>query len=69
MEWISVKDRLPECWSHHNKNYGSGYLLGYTKYNEVVITQLWDNKYWEGDDDNDGDYITHWMSLPKRPSV
>ena len=41
MEWISVKESLPDCWSQHRNHYGSGYLLGYTKYNEVEITQLW----------------------------
>lgn len=61
--WISVKERLPECWSQHRNDYGSGYVLGYTKYGEWEITQLWNNKDWEGDDDKEGDYITHWMPL------
>lgn len=38
MRWISVKERLPDCPSQHRNHYGSGYLLGYTKYNEVEIT-------------------------------
>ena len=69
MEWIDVNKELPDCWSQHRYDYGSGYLLGYTKYNEVEITQLWNikqedgtyKKHWEGDDDKEGDYITHWM--------
>ena len=66
--WISVKDRLPECWSQHRHDYGSGYVLGYTKYCDWEITQLWNNKNWEGDA---GDYITHWMPLtvPQQPHV
>jgi len=68
MNWISVKNKLPICWSQHGKDYGSGYLLGYTKYNEVVITQLWNNKDWENEDEED-DYITHWMNLPLPPQT
>jgi hypothetical protein len=68
MNWISVTNKLPTCWSQHGKDYGSGYLLGYTKYNEVVITQLWNNKDWENEDEED-DYITHWMNLPLPPQT
>ena len=71
MDWISVKEELPECHSQHRYDYGSGYVLGYTKYGEFEITQLWkfkqeDNSYklhWEGDDEQSNDYITHWMEL------
>ena len=66
--WISVKEQLPECWSQHRNDYASGYVLGYTKYGEWEITQLWNNKDWEGDDDNEGDYITHWMPLTVPPT-
>lgn len=76
MEWIDVEKELPNCWSQHKHDYGSGYLLGYTKYNEVEITQLWNvkqedgtyKKYWEGDDYDEGDYIIYWMPLPKPPN-
>jgi hypothetical protein len=76
MQWINVKDKLPDCWSQHSQHYGSGYLLGYTKFKECEITQLWhlevsDGVYkyeWEGSDGAD-DYITHWMSLPKPPKI
>ena len=66
--WISVKEQLPECWSQHRNDYGSGYVLGYTTYGEWEITQLWNNKDCEGDDDNEGDYITHWMPLTVPPT-
>ena len=65
-EWISVEDRLPNCWSQHNKDYASGYLLGYTKYKEVEVVQLWNNIEWESES-NELDYITHWMPLPNQP--
>ena len=69
--WINVKECLPECHSQHRLDYASGYLLGYTKYGEFEITQLWqfrqeDGSYkyhWEGDDEHTGDYITHWIEL------
>lgn len=67
--WISVEDRLPECWSQHKSDYGSGYVIGYTKYGEYVITQLWNNNRWEGDDNSEGNFITHWMPLPKAPKL
>jgi hypothetical protein len=41
MEWIDVTEKLPECWSQHRLDYASGYLLGWTKYGEIEITQLW----------------------------
>ena len=76
MNWISVKDKLPDCWSQHRDDYGSGYLLGYTKFGECEITQLWNIKMgdgtykyeWEGSDGEE-DYITHWMRLPEPPKV
>ena len=75
MDWISVKDGLPECHSQHRYDYGSGYVLGYTKYGEFEITQLWKFKqedgsyklHWEGDDEHTNHYITHWTEL-KHPN-
>lgn len=66
-KWISVSDGLPDCWSQHSNNFGSGYILGLTKHNECVITQLWNDKDWEGDDAKENGYITHWMPLPTNP--
>ena len=76
MKMIDVKKKLPNCWSQHNNNYGSGYVLGYTKNNEFEITQLWNIRqqdgtykmFWEGDKSEGDDYITYWMPLPKRPN-
>ena len=76
MKWINVNKRLPNCWSQHGNNYGSGYILGYTKNNEFEITQLWNIRqqdgtykfFWEGDKNEGDDYITYWMPLPKRPN-
>lgn len=74
MEWINVNKNLPDCWSQHRYDYGSGYVLVFTKYGEVEISQLWDIKqpdgsrkqHWEGAED-DFSIITHWMPLPKPP--
>jgi hypothetical protein len=54
MQWINVKDKLPDCWSQHSQHYGSGYLLGYTKFEECEITQLWHLK------GSDGVYKYEW---------
>lgn len=48
MQWINVKDELPECWSQHRDDYGSDYLLGFTKFGECEITQLWNIKSSDG---------------------
>lgn len=67
--WISVEEKLPQCWSKHGNNYASGYVLGFTKYGGYEITQLWNHKDWEGDDLKEGDYITHWIPLPSKPTI
>ena len=73
MKMIDVKKELPSCWSQHGNNYGSSYILGYTKYNKFEITQLWNiiqqdgtyKMFWKGDNIKGDDYITHWMPLSK----
>jgi hypothetical protein len=82
MEWISVKDRLPDCWSQHGSSYGSGYLLTCDSCGEIEIGQYWkhgkhtskgfelEKECWEGYSKHDvegGIYVTHWMPLPKKP--
>jgi hypothetical protein len=60
--WIAVTDRLPDCHSQHKNNFGSGYLIVYTKYDECKISQFWDNSQWEHED------VTHWMQIPNNPN-
>lgn len=75
MGWVKVLDRLPDCWSQHRDDYASGYLLGYTKYGDVEVVQLWhikgeDGKYfyhWETEHEEDSGYVRYWMNLPKPP--
>ncbi len=78
MEWISVNDKLPECYHQHRNDYGSGYVLVFDIYNEISIFQLWsirqkDGTYkyhWEDSYLSDKityDEITHWMPLPPHP--
>lgn len=64
MEWISVKDRLPDEPKH--------YLVFVTGYSNVTAIQktycdvgyfingFWSNKF--------GETYTHWMPLPKPPT-
>lgn len=69
MEWISIKDRLPEC--------GIPVLVTYLGYNTgkqhcdgiaaVDSGGMWG--WWDGDDAEETVivYITHWMPLPNPP--
>lgn len=66
MELISVNDKLPECYNQHKNDYSSGLVLGYTNHGDYVITQLWNNKEWDVDDD---EIITHWFPLPRLPKT
>lgn len=62
MEWISVKDRLPEnpdyyliacpVWSESGQ--GIGFFTGEKWQDEVVFTEI-------------HQYVTHWMPLPEPP--
>lgn len=55
MEWISVKDRLPER--------GSKIVLGYIEEGPAILksqmTLTTRSAFWE--------YVTHWMELPEPP--
>jgi hypothetical protein len=76
MNWISVNDKLPICWSQHGDSFASGYLLTCDKYGEYEINQYWKHgkhtgKGWiqnnEGWEEMDGE-ITHWCKIesPKK---
>ena len=59
MEWISVKDRLPD----HYKN-----VLAFG--NEgIIIAQYYGEDFgnWATTMNKSSDHITHWMPLPKPP--
>lgn len=62
MEWISVKDRLPEVDQgillYWNDDICTGYL---TKYGNDFI-------FCDGfTDDYEKEFVTHWMPLPEPP--
>ena len=68
MEWISVKDRLPEwknirdCKSYYvylNNSFGCKYDVWV-----YVGNGKW---WWEQQDETFTDAVTHWMPLPKPP--
>lgn len=54
MEWISVKDRLPEPWTEVLVWRGPEYPIVSS---EVTSTGLWCHFF----------NITHWMPLPEPP--
>jgi hypothetical protein len=69
MNWISVKYKLPDCWSQHNKSFNSGYLLTYDAHGNFEINQYWkhykdtanglvlESEGWESEG------VTHWQEL------
>lgn len=58
MEWISVKDRMPE---------GEQRVLVWSQSNglHIAYLDLWGQ--WRDADDNPGKKITHWTTLPEPP--
>lgn len=65
-EWISVKDRLPDC-----KNFW--YLIYVDGMSTMAFLDFDENgnSYWLCHNDNDKsdcwDSVTHWMPLPEPP--
>lgn len=66
MEWISVKDRLPE----------PSYILVWAPeyQNQAMVAMYTETKdglgFWDFDEWNDNsieEYVTHWMPLPAPP--
>lgn len=68
MEWISVKDRMPEDGLSENQRQIKVLVAikaknGYTVRSQVrgkLFSDCWDWKYSAGD-------VTHWMPLPAPP--
>ena len=71
MNWIDVKDKLPDCDYQHDKIYASGFVLTVDIYGDYEINQY--AKYYkhtsdglvlekEGWNEMDGE-ITHWIKL------
>jgi hypothetical protein len=61
MEWISVKDRLPDDRSEM-------YLVWYTKTNSWEFAFIEHDGEWDLPDQGwGGANVTHWMPLPEPP--
>lgn len=67
MEWINVKDRLPE---------DSGtYLVcaeGVEENDPAIVSEaefIWDDWYWYGCDGSHicSEFVTHWTKMPEPP--
>ena len=58
MEWISVKDRLPEKWED---------VLICNCYSEVDTDMIWENPSGSFEFYFEGGNVTHWMPLPEPP--
>lgn len=66
MEWISVKDRLPET-----TDTVLAYIVGYGATPEIVMVQkLWEHGYWRHRNYGTIDeFVTHWQPLPEPPKT
>lgn len=59
MEWISVKNRLPENIGDYLVTDGFACMVSVFRGNEW---DFWNIKWWSSEQ------VTHWMPLPKSPS-
>ena len=65
MEWIKVKDQLPdvetEVMVSDGENVQQGYFAGkWTKEGELIGSEFYDEEGLDGE-------ITHWMPIPHPP--
>ena len=65
MEWISVEDRLPD---NHQRVTGIGFDYGDVKNKRHYVVCEYFDSIWLGDEDEEFEYITHWMPLPEPPT-
>ena len=64
-EWISVEDRLPD---NHQRVTGIGFDYGDVKNKRHYVVCEYFDSIWLGDEDEEFEYITHWMPLPEPPT-
>jgi hypothetical protein len=68
MEWISVKDKLPELKSAILSTDGDIVAVTIYEYNDCIKSYCW--SYFSsgcGCCDTDMNNVTHWMPLPSLP--
>jgi hypothetical protein len=71
MEWISVKDRLPEKVDHLVRMTGTGWsdeVLAYGDYSIEVCSYKHTDRIWYMTDGDIHKNVTHWMPLPEPPA-
>lgn len=60
MEWISVKDRLPEIGGDYLVTDGNACMVAAFR-EEYKTFDFWNIGWWNND------HVTHWMNLPNKP--
>ena len=66
MEWISVKDRLPE--DYNNYDYMLCYFEGWDDmFFQRTLEYDIEEKEWSDHEGNVYNKVTHWMPLPEPP--
>lgn len=67
VEWISVKERLPECAEKKDENLG--WLVYRPKaQTKKIMTTFFHPDWWKADNGSSQE-ITHWQPLPGPPKV
>ena len=71
MEWISVKDRMPDAYQHviahvrHTEKWRNTVLTDHPWH--VVEEDIWLGDKWDNNADADVHEVTHWMPMPEPP--
>jgi hypothetical protein len=64
-EWISVKDKLPDCGDVKDENLG--WLVYRPKATSKIFLTTFVHPSWWKDENGTSAEITHWMPLPEPP--
>ena len=65
MQWVSVKERYPECGM--NKDENMGWLVYRPRASSKKLMTIFVHPDWWKEDDGTSAEITHWRPLPEPP--